>query len=476
MLNNFHKFQPITLTSFYPVKTINLVKTENSSSKLNFLNQKNNNNNHFRANSINNTKKPISSLTIKKVSSNKNKKTKKILNSKYNSNQNSCNLINDDNIIKQHKKNSNFFNQFITKYETEIRKKIDNLNNKNLPSINNNNKNNNKYSHSSNNIRKFNFNMTKNKTNTNNNYNYNKNFNNNKRPQSTQFSIKNKLDIHQEKLKKYKIGKIIGKGAYALVKKVLDVQTNEKLAMKIYEKKNFINDINKKKCIQREISILNKVNHKNIVKLREVIHTNNHILIIMELIEGISMREYYNKNIKRKNNFNHLEKEIKYFFYQIFDCMNYLHKNHIAHRDIKLENILTEKNNNIKIIDFGFGMNNTDYNYRTNNNNINFYKLENFFCGTPNYMPPEIICKKRYIGEKADLWSLGILFYKMVMGDFPFKGKDEKELFKNVKTGKFKLKEGLNENIVKIIKGLIVVNPDKRISCSEVLENKWIKY
>ena len=318
--------------------------------------------------------------------------------------------------------------------------------------------------------------MTKNKTNTNNNYNYNKNFNNNKRPQSTQFSIKNKLDIHQEKLKKYKIGKIIGKGAYALVKKVLDVQTNEKLAMKIYEKKNFINDINKKKCIQREISILNKVNHKNIVKLREVIHTNNHILIIMELIEGISMREYYNKNIKRKNNFNHLEKEIKYFFYQIFDCMNYLHKNHIAHRDIKLENILIEKNNNIKIIDFGFGMNNTDYNYRTNNNNINFYKLENFFCGTPNYMPPEIICKKRYIGEKADLWSLGILFYKMVMGDFPFKGKDEKELFKNVKTGKFKLKEGLNENIVKIIKGLIVVNPDKRISCSEVLENKWIKY
>ena len=62
------------------------------------------------------------------------------------------------------------------------------------------------------------------------------------------------------------------------------------------------------------------------------------------------------------------------------------------------------------------------------------------------------------------------------MGDFPFKGKDEKELYKNVKTGKFKLKEGLNENIVKIIKGLIVINPDKRISCSEVLENNWIKY
>ena len=475
MLNNFHKFQPITLTSFYPIKTINLVKTENSSSKLNFLNQKNNNNIHFRANSINTSKKTISSLTIKKVSSNKNKKAKKILNSKCNSNQNSCNLINDDIIIKQHKKNSNFFNHFITKYETEIKKKLDNLNNKKLPSINNN-KNNNKYSHSSNNIKNFNFNMSKNKTNTNNNYNYNKNINNNKRPQSTQFSIKNKLEIHQEKLKKYKIGKIIGKGAYALVKKVLDVQTNEKLAMKIYEKKNFINDINKKKCIQREISILNKVNHKNIVKLKEVIHTNNHILIIMELIEGISMREYYNKNIKKKNNFNHLEKEIKYFFQQIFDCMNYLHKNHIAHRDIKLENILIEKNNNIKIIDFGFGMNNSDYNYRTNNNNINFVKLENFFCGTPNYMPPEIICKKRYVGEKADLWSLGILFYKMVMGDFPFKGKDEKELYKNVKTGKFKLKEGLNENIVKIIKGLIVVNPDKRISCSEVLENKWMKY
>jgi tRNA A-37 threonylcarbamoyl transferase component Bud32 len=475
MLNNFHRFQPITLTSFYPTKTINLIKKEKSSSKINVYNKnnKNNNNNHFRSNSINTNKKTISSLNIKKISSNKKKKI--ILNSKYNTNQNSYNFINDDIIIKQHKKNSNFFNHFITNYETEIKKKFDNLNNKNLPSINNNNyKNNNKFSYSSNNIKQFNFNITKNKTNP--NINYNKNNNINKRPQSTQFSFKNKLENQPEKLKKYKIGKIIGKGAYALVKKIIDIQTNEKLAMKIYEKKDFINDINKKKCIQREISILNKVNHKNIVKLKEVIHTSNHILIIMELIEGISMREYYNKNIKKKNNFNHLEKEIKYFFQQIFDCMNYLHKNHIAHRDIKLENILIEKNNNIKIIDFGFGMNNTDFNYRTNNNNINFIKLENFFCGTPNYMPPEIICKKRYVGEKADLWSLGILFYKMVMGDFPFKGKDEKELYKNVKTGKFKLKEGLNENIVKIIKGLIVINPDKRISCSEVLENNWIKY
>jgi len=133
----------------------------------------------------------------------------------------------------------------------------------------------------------------------------------------------------------------------------------------------------------------------------------------------------------------------------------------MAHRDIKLENILIDKNFDIKIIDFGFGM------YNPEN------KIQNFFCGTPNYMPPEISAKKNYNGQKADMWSLGILFYKMICADFPFKGENEKELYKDVKKCKIKFPYFVKDEIKEIIFSLINLNPEKRPSCEEVLRFKW---
>ena len=187
--------------------------------------------------------------------------------------------------------------------------------------------------------------------------------------------------------------------------------------MKVYEREK-LNDSTKRKCVYREIEIMKNIDHKNIVKLHEVIQTSKQILIIMEYINGISMREYYNKNIKHQKLTPQKELIIKNFFIQIFSAMSYVHKNHMAHRDIKLENILIDKNQQIKIIDFGFGM------YNPND------KLQGFFCGTPNYMPPEIIVKKHYIGQKADLWSLGVLLYKMLCANFLFFGYNENELYK----------------------------------------------
>ena len=207
---------------------------------------------------------------------------------------------------------------------------------------------------------------------------------------------------------------------------------------------------------------MKKVNHKNIVKLKEIIYTEKEILIIMEYINGISLREYYNKNIKNQLNLTkEKEKILKTYFIQIFSAMGYLHRNHMSHRDIKLENILLDKENEIKIIDFGFGI------YNPEN------KLQNFFCGTPNYMSPEILNKKYYLSEKSDLWSLGILFYKMCCADFPFKGKDEKELFKVIKKGVFNYPNFIPSDIKNIINHLIVVDPNKRISCDDILKFSW---
>ena len=269
--------------------------------------------------------------------------------------------------------------------------------------------------------------------------------------------------IKKDKLSKYEIGHTIGKGAYAIVKSVINITSQEKFAMKIYEKEK-LNDKSKKNCVYREIEILKRANHKNIAKLIEVINTPKQILIIQEMVNGISLRDYYNREIRNQKGISeHKAMIFKKIFKQIFDAMNYLHKNHMAHRDIKLENILMTREYEIKIIDFGFGM------YNPEN------KLQNFFCGTPNYMPPEIAFKKPYVGQKADLWSLGILVYKMYCADFPFKGKNEKDLYKAIRKGKFTMASYTPDYIKKIIVSLIELDPNKRLSCESVLNSSWLK-
>ena len=267
----------------------------------------------------------------------------------------------------------------------------------------------------------------------------------------------------KDKLSKYEIGQELGKGAYAKVKLAINKITKEKFAIKIYEKEK-LNSNSKKSCVFKEIQILRKLNHKNIAKLIEVISTEKQILIVQELIEGISLREYYNNEIRNQKGISiHKESIFKKIFYQIFSAMDYIHKKNIAHRDIKLENILLKSNYEIKIIDFGFGMLNPEK------------KLQKFFCGTPNYMPPEIAEKKPYVGQLADMWSLGVLVYKIFCADFPFKGKDEKELYKSIKSGKFSYAKYTPEYAKKIIGSLIVLEPNKRISCEDVLKSDWLK-
>ena len=126
----------------------------------------------------------------------------------------------------------------------------------------------------------------------------------------------------------------------------------------------------------------------------------------MELIEGESLLAFVKSHQDRKLE----ENNCKLIFKQIIEGLMYLHENNISHRDIKLENIIIKDKSEIKIIDFGFSACHPKD------------QLLNFFCGTPNYMPPEIILKKDYIGEFADIWSIGILLYTILCGSFPFRG------------------------------------------------------
>lgn len=119
--------------------------------------------------------------------------------------------------------------------------------------------------------------------------------------------------------------------------------------------------------------------------------------------------------------------------------MSYCHSHDIAHRDIKLENIHIINKKTIKLIDFGFSI------------SLKHKGRLNLFCGTPSYMPPEIVSKVSYYGKPADIWALGILLFKMLTGYFPFKGRNDRELFRKIKQGKFSLPKNISNDLKELI-------------------------
>lgn len=129
----------------------------------------------------------------------------------------------------------------------------------------------------------------------------------------------------------------------------------------------------------------------------------------MELGGYSSLHSYLKTKIGRRLE----EEEARTLFRQIVEAIDYLHKKNIAHRDIKLENILLDESHKIKIIDFGFSV-------VTQKD-----KLLNIYCGTPSYMSPELAMKKDYQGWHADVWALGVLLYVFLCGKFPFKGRNK---------------------------------------------------
>ena len=208
------------------------------------------------------------------------------------------------------------------------------------------------------------------------------------------------------------LGEKLGEGNFGVVRMAINRQTGEKVAIKILEKSKLTNYKDKNR-LDREINILNKIHHPNIVKLFCTIETDRQIFIIMEYIKGNELFQYILVRKKLE------EEEAFYFFIQIINCIDYLHKVKIAHRDLKAENIIIEQGKKeIKLIDFGLS---------------NIYEdgeLLSTACGSPFYAAPEMLEGKSYKGSTVDIWSAGIVLFYMLCGYFPFEDSNNDKLYK----------------------------------------------
>ena len=271
----------------------------------------------------------------------------------------------------------------------------------------------------------------------------------------------------------YKYGRLIGQGAFGKVNLGLNVLTGRVVAIKSFNKKNFDAKTDFMKKIIYETNLMKKLNHKNITKILEMFEDDKYILIIMEYINGGNLFSFVKKRRKLS------EKISKFLFKQIILGLQHIHSHNIVHRDVKLENILIDLNNTIKICDFGIGrvLSNPD-------------DLLHDQCGTPMYMAPEILFssqEKGYKGFPVDIWSAGIALYIMLSGSLPFSVKkddslnDNKNKKKNmalrqaIMHGNPKKIENISEKARDLLHGLLNKDPNKRLTIEEILNHPWLK-
>ena len=253
----------------------------------------------------------------------------------------------------------------------------------------------------------------------------------------------------------YKYGRIIGRGAFGKVNIGLNVLTGRIVAIKSFNKKNIINESSKKKILY-ETNLMRGLFHPSVTKILETFESENYMLIIMEYISGGNLQNFVKKRRKL------CEKTAKILFRQIIQGIKYIHSRGIVHRDIKLENILLDLNNIIKICDFGVGK------------LIKPNTILKDQCGTPVYMAPEIIKGEGYHGFPVDIWSAGVALYIMLSGSLPFNKDKDHDLEFSILNNNIKEISDISEDANNLLKNILEKDPNKRFTANQILEHPWM--
>ncbi|XP_026058544.1 death-associated protein kinase 2 isoform X2 [Carassius auratus] len=264
----------------------------------------------------------------------------------------------------------------------------------------------------------------------------------------------------------YDIGEELGSGQFAIVKRCKEKSTGVEYAAKFIKKRQSRASRRgvRREEIEREVDILQELQHPNIITLHDVYENRTDMVLILELVSGGELFDF----LAQKESLS--EEEATEFIKQILSGVQYLHSKKIAHFDLKPENIMLLDNNiqrpRIKLIDFGLA-------HRIKDG----VEFKNIF-GTPEFVAPEIVNYEQ-LGLEADMWSIGVITYILLSGASPFLGDSKQETLANISAVNFEFDEeffGSTSELAKsFIKQLLVKDTRKRLKIQDALNHPWIK-
>ncbi|KAI9759303.1 MAG: hypothetical protein M4579_002432 [Chaenotheca gracillima] len=295
----------------------------------------------------------------------------------------------------------------------------------------------------------------------------------------------------------YILGQTLGEGEFGKVKMGWKKDAEVQVAIKLIRRESLGSNPSRLPKIYREISILRELSHPNIVRLHEMVETDRHIGIILEYASGGELFDFILNHRYLKDD------AARRLFAQLVSGVGYLHKKGIVHRDLKLENLLLDRNRNIIITDFGFA--NTfnprdelgdEIEYNLGNKDfVRSHDLERVrekghrrgdlmqtSCGSPCYAAPELVVSESlYTGRKVDVWSCGVILYAMLAGYLPFdddpanpEGDNINLLYKYIVNTVLTFPEYVTPHARDLLRRILVPDPRKRADLFEVARHSWL--
>ncbi|XP_003943310.3 serine/threonine-protein kinase N2 isoform X2 [Saimiri boliviensis] len=254
----------------------------------------------------------------------------------------------------------------------------------------------------------------------------------------------------QFNLQDFRCCAVLGRGHFGKVLLAEYRHTNEMFAIKALKKGDIVarDEVDSLMCEKRIFETVNSVRHPFLVNLFACFQTKEHVCFVMEYAAGGDLMMHIHTDVFS-------EPRAVFYAACVVLGLQYLHEHKIVYRDLKLDNLLLDTEGFVKIADFGLCKEGMGYGDRTST-----------FCGTPEFLAPEVLTETSYT-RAVDWWGLGVLIYEMLVGESPFPGDDEEEVFDSIVNDEVRYPRFLSTEAISIMRRLLRRNPERRLGAGE---------
>ncbi|KAI5089271.1 serine/threonine-protein kinase N2 isoform X1 [Silurus meridionalis] len=260
----------------------------------------------------------------------------------------------------------------------------------------------------------------------------------------------NPKQTHELQMDDFVCVSVLGRGHFGKVLLAEYKSTGKLYAIKALKKGDVVtrDEVDSLMCEKRIFETINASSHPFLVNLHGCFQTSDHVCFVMEYSPGGDLMTHIHSNI-------FTERQARFYAACVLLGLEFLHQNKIVYRDLKLDNLLMDADGFVRIADFGLCKEGMGHGDRTST-----------FCGTPEFLAPEVLTDSNYT-RAVDWWGLGVLIYEMLVGESPFPGDDEEEVFDSIVNDEVRYPRFLSPESVSIIQKLLQKTPEKRLGAGE---------